>query len=96
MTYVVVENCIKCKYMDCVEVCPVGALTALPYRFKARPWEIVNVPTVCTGCATVTFGGGGGNAVEELLSSTIKTQQAFSQFSAPKIDFRHRKSTKYA
>ena len=23
MTYVVVEACIKCKYMDCVEVCPV-------------------------------------------------------------------------
>ena len=23
MTYVVVENCIKCKYTDCVEVCPV-------------------------------------------------------------------------
>ncbi len=23
MTYVVIENCIKCKYMDCVEVCPV-------------------------------------------------------------------------
>ena len=23
MTYIVVENCIKCKYMDCVEVCPV-------------------------------------------------------------------------
>ena len=23
MTYVVVESCIKCKYMDCVEVCPV-------------------------------------------------------------------------
>ncbi len=23
MTYVVVENCIKCKFMDCVEVCPV-------------------------------------------------------------------------
>src|SRR6185503_2246894 len=23
MTYVVVENCIKCKLMDCVEVCPV-------------------------------------------------------------------------
>ena len=23
MTYVVTENCIKCKYMDCVEVCPV-------------------------------------------------------------------------
>jgi NAD-dependent dihydropyrimidine dehydrogenase PreA subunit len=23
MTYVVTDNCIKCKYMDCVEVCPV-------------------------------------------------------------------------
>ena len=23
MTYLVTENCIKCKYMDCVEVCPV-------------------------------------------------------------------------
>ena len=23
MTYVVTEDCIKCKYMDCVEVCPV-------------------------------------------------------------------------
>ncbi len=23
MTYVVTEGCIKCKYMDCVEVCPV-------------------------------------------------------------------------
>jgi ferredoxin len=22
MTYVVTENCIKCKYLDCVEVCP--------------------------------------------------------------------------
>ncbi|MGP1358496.1 MAG: ferredoxin FdxA, partial [Roseicyclus sp.] len=23
MTYVVTENCIACKYTDCVEVCPV-------------------------------------------------------------------------
>jgi ferredoxin len=23
VTYVVTENCIRCKYMDCVEVCPV-------------------------------------------------------------------------
>lgn len=25
MTYVVTEACIRCKYMDCVEVCPVDA-----------------------------------------------------------------------
>ena len=23
MTYIVTENCIRCKYMDCFEVCPV-------------------------------------------------------------------------
>src|SRR5438309_2225890 len=26
MTYVVTDACIKCKYMDCVEVCPVDCL----------------------------------------------------------------------
>ena len=35
-----------------IELCPVGALTSTSYRFDARPWEIQNVPTVCTGCAT--------------------------------------------
>ncbi|HXG76507.1 MAG TPA: molybdopterin-dependent oxidoreductase [Gaiellaceae bacterium] len=33
-----------------VELCPVGALTSSLYRFEARPWEIQNVPTVCTHC----------------------------------------------
>jgi len=34
-----------------IELCPVGALTSTQYRFEGRPWEIQNVPTVCTGCA---------------------------------------------
>ena len=33
------------------ELCPVGALLPTQYRFEARPWEIVNVPTVCGMCA---------------------------------------------
>ena len=33
-----------------VELCPVGALTSTLYRFEARPWEIQDVPTVCTAC----------------------------------------------
>ena len=35
-----------------IELCPVGALTSTEYRFKARPWEINNVPTVCGRCST--------------------------------------------
>jgi NADH-quinone oxidoreductase subunit G len=33
-----------------IELCPVGALTSTLYRFEARPWEIQEVPTVCTSC----------------------------------------------
>jgi NADH-quinone oxidoreductase subunit G len=33
-----------------LELCPVGALTSATYRFRARPWEIQNVPSVCALC----------------------------------------------
>ena len=33
-----------------IELCPVGALTSTLYRFEARPWDIQEVPTVCTAC----------------------------------------------
>ena len=34
-----------------VQICPVGALTATPYRFTARPWDLDQVESTCTGCA---------------------------------------------
>ncbi len=34
-----------------VEMCPVGALTATAYRFKARPWELKHIPSVCNNCS---------------------------------------------
>ena len=34
-----------------VQLCPVGALTAAPYRFKARPWDLDSVDSTCTTCA---------------------------------------------
>ena len=35
-----------------VQICPVGALTAKPYRFKARPWDLSEIESTCSGCAT--------------------------------------------
>jgi NADH-quinone oxidoreductase subunit G len=32
------------------ELCPVGALLPTQYRFEGRPWEIVDMPTVCGLC----------------------------------------------
>jgi NADH-quinone oxidoreductase subunit G len=34
-----------------VQICPVGALTAVPYRFSARPWDLEQVESTCTACA---------------------------------------------
>lgn len=34
-----------------VQICPVGALTASPYRFKARPWDLEQSESTCTVCA---------------------------------------------
>ena len=32
------------------ELCPVGALLPTQYRFQARPWDVAEVPTVCSLC----------------------------------------------
>ena len=33
-----------------IELCPVGALTSQPYRFRARPWDVEGSGSVCTLC----------------------------------------------
>jgi len=42
-------QCEQCG--NCIEVCPVGALTSLPYRFKARPWDLRQHITICEWCS---------------------------------------------
>lgn len=44
MTYVVTEQCIKCKYTDCVEVCPVDC-------FREGEHMLVIDPDLCIDCA---------------------------------------------
>nr|MBA3533895.1 NADH-quinone oxidoreductase subunit NuoG [Ardenticatenales bacterium] len=33
------------------DICPVGALTTEDFRFKARVWELKNVPSICNHCS---------------------------------------------
>lgn len=35
-----------------VQICPVGALTAAPYRFRARPWDLKEAASTCSHCTT--------------------------------------------
>ena len=46
MTYVVTENCIKCKYTDCVDVCPVDCFREGPNFLVIHPDECID----CTLC----------------------------------------------
>ena len=43
MTYVVTESCLKCKYTDCVDVCPVDC-------FREGPNFLVIDPDECIDC----------------------------------------------
>lgn len=49
MTYVVTENCIKCKYTDCVEECPVEAFHEGPNMVVINPEACIE----CGACASV-------------------------------------------
>ncbi len=43
MTYVVTDNCIRCKYTDCVEVCPVDCF------YEGETMLVIN-PDECIDC----------------------------------------------
>jgi len=46
MTFVVTESCIKCKYTDCVDVCPVDCFHEGPNFLVIDPDECID----CTLC----------------------------------------------
>jgi len=46
MTFVVTEKCIRCKYTDCVDVCPVDCFHEGPNFLVINPQECID----CTLC----------------------------------------------
>jgi ferredoxin len=73
MTHVVTENCIKCRYTDCVDVCPVDC-------FRVGPNFLAIDPDECIDCA-VCVAECPANAIyaEEDVPSD---QQAFTALNA--------------
>ena len=44
---------LDCEFCgNCIDVCPTGTLNSKLYRFKARPWELRKVASVCTHCGS--------------------------------------------
>src|SRR6202158_6582884 len=50
MTYVVTEACIKCKYTDCVEVCPVDCFYEGDNMLVIHPDECIDCGVCEPGC----------------------------------------------
>ena len=50
MTFVVGENCIKCKHTDCVEVCPVDCFYEGPNILVIHPDECIDCGACVPAC----------------------------------------------
>ena len=50
MTHVVTENCIKCKYTDCVDVCPVDCFHEGPNFLAIDPDECIDCAVCVPEC----------------------------------------------
>jgi|SRR4051812_27629767 ferredoxin len=67
MTFVVTENCIKCKYQDCVEVCPVDCFHEGPNFLVIDPLECIDCGVCVPECPAKAIVG-----IEELPDSQIE------------------------
>jgi ferredoxin len=55
MAYVVAEPCIKCKYADCVEVCPVDCFYEGPNFLVIHPDECIDCGACEPACPTTAI-----------------------------------------
>ncbi len=63
-----------------IQICPVGALTATPYRFVARPFDLSSADSVCAHCAAgcnVKVDLRGGKVVRVLARDNLEVNDAW-------------------
>ena len=73
MTYVVTEACIKCKYMDCVEVCPVDCFYEGENMLVIHPDECIDCGVCEPECPVEAIKPDTEPGLEKWLGSTPNT-----------------------
>jgi len=69
------DRVLDCEFCgECVNICPVGALTDKLFKYKARSWELTKVNTICSYCSTgctLTLGVKGNRIYRIIGDDTI-------------------------
>ncbi|MEN8723082.1 MAG: ferredoxin FdxA [Alphaproteobacteria bacterium] len=68
MTYVVMEGCIKCKYLDCVEVCPVDCFYEGENMLVIHPDECIDCGVCEPECPVDAIVPDTNEGVEKMLA----------------------------
>jgi len=85
MTYVVTENCIKCKYTDCVEVCPVDCFYEGENMLVIHPDECIDCGVCVPECpAEAIFSDAEREATPEWLEINRKYADLWPNITARK------------
>ena len=72
MTYIVDENCIKCKYMDCIKVCPVDCFYEGENMLVIHPDECIDCGVCEPECPVEAIHSDSEDCMERLVEINRK------------------------
>ena len=81
MTYVVTDNCIKCKYMDCGEVCPVDCFYEGENMLVIHPDECIDCGVCEPECPAEAIVPDTGAGLESWLDLNAKYAEIWPNIS---------------
>jgi ferredoxin len=84
MTYIVNENCIRCKTMDCVEVCPVDCFYEGENMLVIHPDECIDCGVCEPECPVDAIKPGSDPGVEKWLSLNAEYANIWPNITAKK------------
>ena len=72
MAYVITENCIKCKFQDCVEVCPVDCFREGENMMVIEPDECIDCGVCVPECPSEAIISGNDPGADQWLEINTK------------------------
>ena len=84
MTYIVNDNCIKCKYMDCVEVCPVDCFYEGENMLVIHPDECIDCGVCEPECPVDAIKPDTEPGVEKWLTDQRRIRQGMAEYHGKK------------